>query len=48
MKKNIPKELDFTQEIQNAERTRKFFENNPRIRVPKIYHNYSNVLFKHY
>jgi aarF domain-containing kinase len=33
---NLPKELDFVQEGQNAERIRKYFENDPEFATPEI------------
>lgn len=35
-KKNIPKELDFTQEGKNAEKIAKIFENYHWLKVPKV------------
>jgi aarF domain-containing kinase len=37
----LPRELDFGIEAQNAERCRKIFKNDKRIKVPDIYANYT-------
>lgn len=40
-KKNLDKELDFRLEAESAKRTDHFFEDDPRICVPKIYDDYT-------
>ena len=39
----LPRELDFCGEAKNAEKTQNLFKDNPSIRVPDVYHEYSNV-----
>ena len=46
MHDNIPLELDFIKEGKNAERCRKIFEKEEQIKVPEIYWQYTNVIFK--
>lgn len=41
-KKNIPKELDFILEAQNAEKVKKLFSNYSWLHIPKIYWNISS------
>lgn len=41
MKVNLPQELDFSIEAKNSETMEKLFINNPQIKVPSIYHEYS-------
>jgi len=42
LSKMLPRELDFTAEAKNAERTRELFKNNPNIEVPRVYNGYSS------
>lgn len=42
MKKNVPQELDFTIEANNATHIRKLFSDDKRIKVPYVYHELSN------
>lgn len=39
----LPRELDFRGEAKNAEMTQKLFKDNQNIRVPNVFHEYSNV-----
>jgi aarF domain-containing kinase len=41
LKKNIPLELDFNQEVRNAEKTRECFKKQNNIKVPRVYQEYS-------
>lgn len=41
-KKNLPKELDFLHEAQNAETARKLFKNYKFLHIPKIYFDLSS------
>ncbi|KAG7204076.1 hypothetical protein KM043_001927, partial [Ampulex compressa] len=41
-KKNIPKELDFTQEGKNAEKIQSYFSNYHWLKIPKIYWDISS------
>lgn len=43
MKKNVPQELDFRIEANNAMKTAEYFKNDIRIKVPSIYQDFSNV-----
>lgn len=42
MKRNIPMELNFLQEAENAERATKMFHHFPWLKVPKVYWDLSN------
>lgn len=43
MKKNIPEELNFMHEAENSNRIAKHFVNDPRIKVPHVYEEFSSV-----
>lgn len=44
MKNNIPQELDFTIEAQNAIKTKELFKDDHHIKVPEIHKNLSSVV----
>jgi aarF domain-containing kinase len=42
LRRNMPKELNFTMEVQNAEKIANILKDQPNIHVPKMYKNLSN------
>uniref|UniRef100_A0A1I8ACY4 Protein kinase domain-containing protein n=1 Tax=Steinernema glaseri TaxID=37863 RepID=A0A1I8ACY4_9BILA len=42
VKRNLPKELDFLNEADNADRVRRMFAHLPYLKIPKIYRKYSS------
>lgn len=45
MKLSLPQELDFRIEAENAIKSRKLFEDNEKVKIPKIYKKHSTVIF---
>jgi ubiquinone biosynthesis protein len=41
MKRDLPRELDYTLEAKNCIRCAEVFKDDPRVKVPKIYNDYT-------
>lgn len=43
LKRNLPQELDFEIEARNSKKMKEIFKDNPQIKIPQVFDEFSNV-----